>query len=620
MRRAYILTLLPALLVAACQKPEYHDFSSDKTSENVMTFTVKATAGADRGTEFPAVVDQEKGTVTVQVPYYLSDTEPVQADLTKMRLTTVLPMGARFNPPLAGQHNLRDGFRSTLLYADGTSKDYTFLAVYVKSDAAVLLDLALSDEEIIYTIQQPKDGAHGLVTVPLDEDTQDIIALARPKVSPWASIECEAYDGATGTIDLTKGKDIKVVSQSGNVTSTYKISLKEPEHLEGLRKVKPLFAFQPYTDEAHGMTLNDNRTMAVVGDYLILSNASDVAKMPVYDRMSGEYLGNNLVNTSTLVYKSKDPEAELEDNMKFWAIASDDAGHLVAATYVDSRSETENATVRIFAWKDGISEPPTPIEWAGYWHWSTGASWAFSNMKVAGDVTGNAVIATSSSSGRAVFAIVRNGGTVSGRFNKEVEGGSTWWSSNIIPLGGDAESVEDISFISVSGNHRQYVSWNKEFLFTFDSPVEYWYNGGGEYQRSCIGGDYLATGEHCIFGVLNGWYSNQKDPYNNNGFYYQLVVSDLGPAPTASSLTDGLIFASRHTENDNIRSGMGYGVNGMLSPYSYEAGRFVLGPNGWDANKNQIGDVVIANSSEKRFQIYGFAMNIGLLAYEVTYY
>ena len=620
MKRIYFLTILPALLLFSCQKPEYHDFTADKTSDNLMTLTITATAGSDRGTEFPTEVDQEKGLVTVKVPYYLSDTEPVQADLTKMRLTTNLPLGARFDPPLTGQHNLRDGFKSTLIQANGTKKEYTFIAVYIKSDAALLLDLALGNDEIIFTIAHPAEGADGLVTVPLDEDTEPFISKAIPKVSPWASIDCEAFDAESGILDLSKGKDIRVVSQSGEVISTYKVSLKEPEHLEGLRKVKPLFAIQPLTSNPGGMTLNDNRTRAVVGDYLILSNASDVSRMPVYDRMTGEYLGNNIVNTSTIKYKSKDSNGDLEDNMEFWAIASDDADHLVAATFVDSRSDAFNQTVRIFAWKNGITEPPISIEWAGFYNWKTGGAWAFSNLKVAGDVTGDAVIATSSSAGRAVFSIVHDGGSVKDRFNKEAYGGSLWWSSNIIPLVGNVSSVDELKFLSVSGNHRQYISWNNEFLFTFDSPTEYWYNGGGEYQRSCIGGDYLATTEHNLFGVLNGWYTNMKDPYNNNGYYYQLVVSDLGPTPSEGSLTEGLIFASRHSDNDSIRSGMGYGVNGMISPYSYIEGQTVLGPNGFAENKSQFGDVVIAKTSEKKFQVYGFAMNIGLIAFEIQYY
>ena len=64
---------------------------------------------------------------------------------------------------------------------------------------------------------------------------------------------------------------------------------------------------------------------------------------------------------------------------------------------------------------------------------------------------------------------------------------------------------------------------------------------------------------------------------------------------------------------------MGWGVQGMISPFSYTEGETVLGPNAYAANKNQIGDVVFATSGTNKIQVYGFAMNNGLIAYEITF-
>ena len=185
-------------------------------------------------------------------------------------------------------------------------------------------------------------------------------------------------------------------------------------------------------------------------------------------------------------------------------------------------------------------------------------------------------------------------------------------------MDGDASSADEVSFISVSGNFRQYISYNNSFLFNLSQ--DYWYFGGGEYQKNAVGGDWIDVGGHCLFGVLNGWYANQTDAFSNSQFYYQLVVSDITSSPNTDSLSEGLLFASRHSENDDILSGMGYGVGGMLSPFAYETGDVVLGPNALAANRNQICDVVFSKSSDKKIQVYALGMNLGILAFEITYY
>ena len=77
------------------------------------------------------------------LPYYLSDTEEIQGNLTKMKLKASLPIGAVFEPGLAGEHNLIEGFKSTLIFADGRKTELTFKAAYKKSDKSILGDLVI---------------------------------------------------------------------------------------------------------------------------------------------------------------------------------------------------------------------------------------------------------------------------------------------------------------------------------------------------------------------------------------------------------------------------------------------------------------------------------------------
>ena len=425
----------------------------------------------------------------------------------------------------------------------------------------------------------------------------------------------DGKDGADGTggdsylVDfIDNGDTVTLVFADGT-----KITLpKDSEPLPPIT-VKPLFGFQPTVENPHGMTADAHRTIAVVGDYLIVSNAYDFSKMLVYNRFTGEFLGDNLVNTSTVT--------GLDNTYQFWAIASDDAGHLVMINFVDSRETplVSCATVRGWVWKDGISAAPASKWWAGFYNYGTGASYAFSNLKVAGDLTADAVIGTTGPQGGvAVFEAV-TGGNPGTRLKKALPNDSWWWSGNVIPLNGDAKDADAIKFIHVSGDHNQIINYNNEF--NFNLADSYWYMGGGKYQKSALGGDYISAGSHKLLALLNGWYAGSADTYGNNRMYMQLVVSDITATPTADSFTEGLIFASRSSENEEgviEGMGLGAGAQAMMSPFAYEG--TVLGANALAANVDRIGDVALATSEGgKKVQVYGFAMNLGLIAYEITF-
>ena len=449
------------------------------------------------------------------------------------------------------------------------------------------------------------------IDIDVDWIAQDDTRAVRQE-SLFFTVKANTGAARVGKITLTGADESKVV-----VT----VSQEAGEALPAIQ-VKPLFGFQPTVENPHGMTKDAHRTMAVVGDYLILSNAEDVSKMPVYNRFTGEYLGDDIINTSTIT--------GLSDDQKFWAIASDDAGHLVAITFVDNRAAgtqiSTNITVRGYIWKNGITQAPTSVWWAGFWNYSVGASYAFSNLKVAGDLTGDAVITSSApAAGAAVFEYFTDGALKTPRLKKSLYEGSTWFSGNVVPIKGNAKSEDELEFISVSGNYRQYITYNNgaasPVLFSLSSS--YWYYGGGTYQRCAIGGDYIDVAGHKLFGVLNGWYTGSADSYGNSNMYYQLVVSEIGATPGASAMDDGLIFATRSSSNgttaEKSLEGMGFTPQSAFTPVHFNSAETVLGPNALAANQNQIGDVVFATSGANKVQVYAFAMNMGLFGYEITF-
>ncbi|MCS2795087.1 hypothetical protein NXW97_24380 [Bacteroides faecis] len=57
-----------------------------------------------------------------------------------------LPGGVPVLIPLSGIHNLKEGFSSpTLIEADGSKKNYTFTAIYKKSERANIIKVELAN-------------------------------------------------------------------------------------------------------------------------------------------------------------------------------------------------------------------------------------------------------------------------------------------------------------------------------------------------------------------------------------------------------------------------------------------------------------------------------------------
>lgn len=631
----YLLAAAAVLLCGSCAKEVYPEISDE---ENIMNLVVKGMFVNDLNTEFPSVVDMSARTIVVQVPYYLSDTEEIMGDLTKMKVKASLPVGAKFNPSLSGIRNMIDGFKSNLEYYDAKENfvktvEYTFSAVYKKSDEASLLRMKFNDP--MYTapiaVKQPEvEGENGVITVMKSVLTEEGLKAVVPSVSPWATIECEDYDPETGLINMYDGKPITVVSQSGNVRNTYVVDFSEPKTIPyGIGYSYAMFGHQIYTDDTKGFTHGDNRTMAAVGSYLILSNASDFSKMPVYNRMTGEYLGNNLINTSGI---NADDEIH--------AISTDDAGHLVAATYVSTLDNlytyvTKSTMVRIYVWKDGIDNAPVCI----FENDMTGPVFAkapvsvnaatndlFRVISVAGDLlSGEAVLTTASkNNSRPVFLFFKDGrfvgkdgnGKADVTFHDQFGKGtnySLWHSAKIKVMDPKAEE-----YFHQSGNFRHNICYSKNQIgLRFDPPKTHWWAESG-YSNPLRGMDVVDFNGARLLAVQGACYAGGKydTPTQTMKTYVRTYVADVTQNPSATSLNDGFLFDTREgaaTGRPAIE-GTGFAPTGMTSPASFVSGKTVFGDN-WP----ETGDVIFVKSADgSSVQMYCLTTDQGLIGYNIT--
>ncbi|MDE6802921.1 MAG: DUF5018 domain-containing protein, partial [Muribaculaceae bacterium] len=255
---------------------------------------------SDPSNLYGSVIDPAAGTITVQVPYYISDTDPIMGDLTQMKLEAQMPIGYSFSPSLSGIHDLAEGYRTNLITNTGKATSYTIYADYVKSsDARIISAKLVESERTAVVVYDPaNEGEHGRVVVAKTSSSIDgALREVALNVSPWSTIECVGLDPETGYVDFTNKPQITVTAQDGVKSTIYDVDIQVPDILPyGVGYISSMWAKQLYADNDEGWETNANSSVAVVDDYLIVSNANDFRNMLVFDRFNGKRLSDVKVN------------------------------------------------------------------------------------------------------------------------------------------------------------------------------------------------------------------------------------------------------------------------------------------------------------------------------------
>ena len=585
-----LLLSLP-FLAAGCQDP---DTLVQTDSTNVTTLTVKGRLVMDETIEYGSVIDKNNHTITVLVPYYISNTEAIQGDLTQMRLSATMPVGAKFEPSIAGIRDLQTGFQTTYIDRDGVSTPYTIKAQFAKDSLALITSFKLANyARATIKVEDPtQSGGTGTITIYKTSSAIDgVLRSAQISLvtSPWATT-----DLPSGTVDLSgSNKIITITSQDGTTVNKYKVVIQVPELVPSgeLGYISSLFGFQTLKTETHGFTVSHNRSLAVVGDYLIVS--SDDGNMIVLDR----YNGSNIDKTVNITGISR----------KIFGITADDAQHLVAITYSNNSSLS---TCEIWVWKDGLENAPTllfskDILTDDYFSTLRGGNQPASydigrTISVKGNVlSGTAVIGTTSvAKYRNVFFILKDGVPSTSTALVEFKGGtaSMWYCTKPVII----EASNTPTYVWGSGNSNrliQYVNDPDNSYIQFAVPGSWW---GGDIK----GLAYVEFNGTKLLGIQNGNVAGTADAYN------RLVVTNIANL-AANSLTTGQVFDSRLTTKI---PGAGPSVTGMTSAYSFTSGGTVLGANG-----NHTGDVCFGKSDDgNAVQVYMLTTDHGIIAYEIT--
>lgn len=618
MKIRYLISglLLCALASTSCEKPDEFEIGS---GENVAELVVRGRLVADPDkTNYNSVVDEAAGTITVQVPYYISDTEEIQGDLTQMKIYASMPIGARFEPGISGIYDLSQGIERTLVRADGSRKSYTIKAVYAKSSAASVSRVSLTSmPNALVIITEPETaGGDGTIQIYKTSSSVDVaLTSAMLTVSPWASIESAGLR-PDGTLDLSQFPDIYVIAQDGT-RRKYTTSFVYPEYVEpGKAGYKSLlFAFQTTPADPRGFVPTQNRTLAVVGNHLVISNTA--LDFLVFDRFSGEKLDNVRVNTTGLL------------SGFIHAITSDDAGHMVAISMAAVNNQwVANRMFEVYVWKNGITSAPEKVfsediltseAFAQFRSTNAGVAttgtWDIGRtVSVKGDITGEAMLMTLANNAMNRLLRVRFEGGRSVSVTGTAWGLSAWnQQSKPIPLGLDVTCDWIMNGNNPSGvvcYRSQNDNRQVDFLPRVNSSSGNWWAGS---PARLIGSDYIEFNGMKLLGLQNvGTGTVNGSP--NKVTYARLVVHDISSmAPTA--FTDSQVMDTRLDNYDPAFGPVGPGGNnssltGMTSYYG------AIGNNG-----NSTGDVAFgATEDGNAVQVYMMTTDQGILAYEITRY
>lgn len=610
--------LATAFMLSSCAEV---DVTTPLDGVGTAQLDVKGYLVSDPSNLYASVIDPAAGTITVQVPYYISDTEPIMGDLTQMKLEAQMPVGYSFSPSLSGIHDLAEGYRTNLLTNTGAATSYTVLAEYVKSGEARIISAKLTESErTAVVVRDPASaGEHGqLIVAKTSSSIDGALREVALNVSPWSTVTCSAMDPVTGYIDFSNKPQITITSQNGVNKTIYDVDIQVPDVLPtGIGYKSCMWAKQLYKDNDEGWEESANATVAVIDDYLIVSNANDFKNMLVFDRFNGKRLNNVKVNTDGI-----------PDGRIIRCIAADDANHLVAGVLTSNSWMVTPTNVLVYVWKDGINSKPTPVlnaDLGGSYFTGTPGMTAidvFVTMGVAGDMTsGNAVITNcyrSHYGGVMLMPFVD--GKPDGNCIYQGNSGvfaSTWDASTAVPL----TTKAPWGYIVHSGNARCLVNYvpagDGKRAVIFTRPTSHWWgnDAGTEWTGGAtLGADYMEFNGCNLLAVANA---------TNDMTAVRLYVSDISASPSEGSLKDGFIFDSREGDLNGDAAhggpqGTGYGVSGMTSAYSFESGKTVLGDNLASLNRRTVNVQFARSTDGNAVQVYMLTPGQGIMAYEIT--
>jgi hypothetical protein len=556
------------------------DYESKSADRDL--FSITAWSNAERTNGVVADIDHANKKIIFNLPYYASDTEPVQSRTDHLILSANLPDGATLTPKLQTVRDLTNPVMLTIKYVNSQTEQYEMSARLVKSNRADIIRMTLSGLMINYSITE-KDGENKILIY----RTSSIIYNAlknmevRFTVSPWATTNVE--DGAV--MDLTVRNRITVTAQDGT-TKDYYTEMVDPEYVPygEVGQITCLFGWQTTVATPHGFTGNSNRSLAVVEDELIVAN--DNGSFLRFDRYTGELLNKTVKTPDVAPYLTM-------------AIDADDNGILLMTVFAMVGNASHSPTVDFYVWKNGLDNLPEKI-----------FSRPTAEVIASGDIGRTISVKGDLLNGKAVIGLIAK--TLKQGLMYRVENGAVTnpdnpWRGNygvefnnngkLIPM--DTEDNPSYILSGTTGKTQYYCTTNPASTRAINPAGNWW-------ASDIKGSDYMEFNGVKMLATQNGlWGTGNADNYN------RLVIADI--TTYAANVFDAKRIMDSRLQNfdPNFTGSQNSSLTGMTS-YYHASG--ITGNNG---NKN--GDICFGrNQDGSAVQVYMLTTGHGIIAYDIS--
>ncbi|MEJ5055390.1 DUF5018 domain-containing protein [Sphingobacterium sp. MYb382] len=367
--KRYFIKIASAVAVlvgmfTSCEKPNY----VDPNTENVISDFYASTDGYGTNRLFESRMAND--TIYVDVNYHYPVDSDTEVDLTKMLLKASIPKDSRIVPSLDGFTDLTSPKNITVVAGDGAEKKYVVVAVKQG-------DANLKSAKISYK----QDGEEKLADGIINGDKVIFfilpgIDLSQAKFSYVLNKHASGSIKNESVVNLTSGTLPFVITAPGNKVKAYTVEVREPIKLAVGAGINRRLFFKSSADL--GFSTNNNTSIAVSGDYLIVLHRTLPSVLKVYNRFTGAYV--------------KDMYQPIASPQIF-QIVSDAKGHIITTTYTGL-----NGTFQVYKYQN--VNDTAPVRLMGYVHTppvgvTTGDRALGRKVRAFGDFNGDAVLVSS---------------------------------------------------------------------------------------------------------------------------------------------------------------------------------------------------------------------------------
>lgn len=344
MKKIFLAFVLAAVLpFTGCQEPEeLIPAIANKGINNLTVYTTwEGYHTADAALGFPSVIDYDKRTITVQVPYTL----PVESDNVQ-RLEDYTEVYALFNlddnatiEPKLFKLDLTQTYEITLTDQKKERSNWTIKAALAKSSACDIESFSIRDLGLSALVD--KNG--GTASLIYFNELKNV--FADYTLSPHATI---VPDPATTAFWCSpeQPKKFTVIAQDGVTKREWVLQQTEPARVEeGIRPGSGQLLWSAKLSSLGVSVLDKTTGIAATDDYLIINTCGE--DPIIVDAKKGTVVG-------TL------PLGSIKGATSSYYITSDHKGHILINNYVPS----DGGVFRIYRMRDINSTPELLIQYA----------------------------------------------------------------------------------------------------------------------------------------------------------------------------------------------------------------------------------------------------------------